>query len=283
MSNWGGQTIGTAMSLRTALCFCVTGLAAPATAADAFSSDWSGGLKSSARLISGEASGGRLQAGVEIKLAPGAITYWRNPGDAGVPPTFSFEGSENVAAAEPLFPAPKRLSEGDGEAFGYDHSVVLPIDVKPADAAKPVTLALKLNYAVCEKICVPARADLQLRLGGSAAPSPYAAAVSQAAAQVPPAVDWASLSGKASLASDGDKTWRLCLQDKPGADLFIDAPAPWWFSAARETSSPAGQSCYRVKLEQKPSDMDLPVTVSFTVTGADAFETAVALGAPAAR
>jgi DsbC/DsbD-like thiol-disulfide interchange protein len=269
------------VSVRILLCLGLAALATPAAAADAFSSDWAGGLKSSARLISGDVSNTAFQAGVEIKLAPGAITYWRNPGDAGLPPTFSFDGSENLKSAQPLFPAPQRLNEGDGEAFGYDHSVILPIAVTPADPGKPVTLALKFNYAVCEKICVPARADLQLRLDKDQGASPYAEPLRKSLAQVPPVADWATLSDKVRLAPAGEKAWRLCLAAQSGQDLFVEAPAPWWFSAAREPASPAGQNCYRVKLEQKPSDKDLPVTVRLTVTGDGAFETSAALNAPA--
>jgi DsbC/DsbD-like thiol-disulfide interchange protein len=153
--------------------------------------------------------------------------------------------------------------------------------VTPADPAKPVTLALKFNYAVCEKICVPARADLQLRLDKDQGVSPYAEPLRKSLALVPPVVDWATAPGRASLASAGDKAWRLCLGAQPSQDLFVEAPAPWWFSAAREASPPAGQNCYRVKLEQKPDDKNLPVTVRLTVTGDGAFETSASLEAPA--
>ena len=74
--------------------------AMPALAADAFSTDWTLAAKSQARLIAG---GGDL-AGFEIALAPGAITYWRDPGDAGLPPTLDFSLSDNVASVEPEFP-----------------------------------------------------------------------------------------------------------------------------------------------------------------------------------
>jgi DsbC/DsbD-like thiol-disulfide interchange protein len=269
------------VSVRILLGLGLVALATPAAAADAFSSDWAGGLKSSARLIRGDVSNSAFHAGVEIKLAPGAITYWRNPGDAGLPPTFSFDGSENLKSAQPLFPAPQRLNEGDGEAFGYDHSVTLPIDVAPADPAKPVTLALKLNYAVCEKICVPARAVLQLRLDKDNGASPYAETLKKTAALVPPTVDWAALAGKTTLISAGDKAWRLCVAAQPGQDLFVEAPAPWWFSSARDGDAPPGLNCYRLKLEQKPDDKGLPVTVRLTVTGDGAFETSAALDAPA--
>jgi DsbC/DsbD-like thiol-disulfide interchange protein len=253
-------------------------VAATSAVADPFSTDWTSGLRSSARLIAGDGSNGKLLAGVEIKLPPGALTYWRNPGDAGLPPVFTFDGSENVAAVEPLFPAPRRLKENDSEAFGYDRSVILPIEVTPKDPTRPVTLALKLDYAVCEKICVPAKAALTLPLT-NASGSPYAPALAEARAKVPEVVDWASLAGAADLAAIDDKTWRLCLArgEGPPRDVFIEPPEQWWFATAATTSAP-GQSCFTATLQQKPPDQNLPVTARVTVTGgARAFETTVSL------
>ena len=103
--------------------------------------------------------------GSRLLLAPGAITYWRDPGDAGLPPTLDFSASDNVASVELEFPAPKRIKEADGgEAFGYDGGVVFPLRVKPRDPAKPVTLKLNADFAVCEKVCLPAKAHLELTL-----------------------------------------------------------------------------------------------------------------------
>jgi DsbC/DsbD-like thiol-disulfide interchange protein len=246
--------------------------------ADPFSTDWASGSRSSARLIAGDGAAGDRIAGVEIKLAPGALTYWRNPGDAGLPPVFSFDGSDNVAAAEPLFPAPQRLKENDGEAFGYDHSVILPIDVTPKDPAKPVVLALKLDYAVCEKICVPAKAALKLPLPATVG-SPYAAILAEARAKVPEVIEWAALAERAEIAALDEKTWRLCLpaNDGPPRDLFIEAPEQWWFETAA-TTSPPGKACFIATMQQKPADQTLPVTARLTVTGGRrAFETTVAL------
>ena len=161
-------------ALAAALALLLTG--APAHAADSFSTDWAQGAKSQARLI---AAGGGL-AGFEIALAPGAITYWRDPGDSGLPPTLDFSGSENVAGVEALFPAPKRIKEADGgEAFGYDGAVIFPLRVKPRDPAKPVRLALNADFAVCEKVCLPAKARLSLTLP-AAGESPYASATDSA-------------------------------------------------------------------------------------------------------
>ena len=123
--------------------------------------------------------------GSRSALAPGAITYWRDPGDAGLPPTLDFSASDNVASVEPEFPAPKRIKEADGgEAFGYDGDVVFPLRVKPRDPAKPATLKLNADFAVCEKVCLPAKAHLELTLP-SAAGSPHAGAIDAALAAVP--------------------------------------------------------------------------------------------------
>src|SRR5260370_16321788 len=108
--------------------------AIPAFAADAFSTDWAPAAKSRARLIAG---GGDL-AGFEIALAPGAITYWRDPGDAGLPPTLDFSASDNVASVEPEFPAPRRIKEADGgEAFGYDAAALFPLPTNPPAPPHP--------------------------------------------------------------------------------------------------------------------------------------------------
>src|SRR5216684_537111 len=83
----------------------------PAAAAD--SSAWDGGSQAAVRLIAGSSSkarGGMVRAGIEIRLAPGWKTYWRYPGDSGVPPRFDFAGSQNVKSIAIAWPAPHRFS-----------------------------------------------------------------------------------------------------------------------------------------------------------------------------
>ncbi len=162
----------------------------PAFAAGVFDTDWSISAKSRARLIA-DAKG----AGLEIALSPGAITYWRDPGEAGIPPTFDFSGSQNLARAEVDFPAPQRIPEPDGSvAFGYREGVILPIRATAADPSKPVRLVAKVDYAVCEKICLPAKAAAEIELGGGES-SPYAAALARGARE-------------SAYQSDAGATWR---------------------------------------------------------------------------
>src|SRR5208283_4526345 len=87
--------------------------------------------KSATRLIDGGFIDGVRYAALEIRLDGEAVTYWRNPGDAGAAPEFDFAHSENVATAEALFPAPERIDEDGAQAYGYRHEVVFPIRVTP--------------------------------------------------------------------------------------------------------------------------------------------------------
>jgi DsbC/DsbD-like thiol-disulfide interchange protein len=161
---------------------CVSSVA---SAQDA--SGWDSQPHTAARLIAGALSKSTaapiLRAGVELKLDPGWHTYWRDPGDTGVPPTFDFSGSDNVRSATVLWPAPERFSDGaGGTSIGYVDHVILPLQVAPIDAAKQPRLHLKLGYAICGNLCVPAEANLQLALNGDGAED---AAIEQAEVRVP--------------------------------------------------------------------------------------------------
>jgi DsbC/DsbD-like thiol-disulfide interchange protein len=242
--------------------------AAPASAADAFSTDWTPSAKSEARLIAGR---GDL-AGFEIALSPGAITYWRDPGDAGLPPTLDFSASDNVASVVPEFPAPKRIKEADGgEAFGYDGDVVFPLAVKPRDPAKPATLKLDADFAVCEKVCLPAKAHLELKLP-SVPGSPHAGAIDAAVASVPRAVQPKDFGALEAIGAD---RWRLCSarENGPPRDLFVEAPEGWWLKTA-PAEAEGDRDCFMLTIGEKPKDAALPVALRLTLTGgAGAIET----------
>ncbi len=240
-------------------------LTAPARAADSGASEWRAGGLSAARLIAaGGLAHGIYRAAAEVALKGGAHTYWRNPGDAGTPPVFDFAGSVNVAAAHPLYPAPRRIIEDGAEVFGYQRGVTFPIEVTPRDPARPVELALDLHYAACARICTPARAQVRLALSPTDAPTAFAASIAAAAAQVPTPGGAPPHAARAEHAAK--PTWRLAF-DPPaaaGADLFAEAPEGWYFSTKR------GQDGFDLTLEQKPDDAGAAARVSLTLVDGDA-------------
>ena len=132
-----------------------------ASAQDA--SPWQEDAHSAVRLLAGSRSGAVLLGGIALQLKPSWHTYWRTPGDSGVPPRFDFSKSDNVEAVTVLWPAPKKFDDGaGGTSLGYVDHVVLPLRIVAKNTDKPVTLRAAVNYAVCEKLCIPVEANLEL-------------------------------------------------------------------------------------------------------------------------
>src|SRR3954449_4076387 len=126
-------------------------------------SPWQSDVHSAVRLLAGSRSGAVLLGGIAFQLQPGWKTYWRTPGDSGVPPRFDFTKSENIEAVTVLWPAPTKFADGaGGGSLGYQNQVVLPLRIGTRNADKPVTLRADINYAVCEKLCIPVEASAEL-------------------------------------------------------------------------------------------------------------------------
>jgi DsbC/DsbD-like thiol-disulfide interchange protein len=137
-------------------------------------------------LLQGNFASGTWSAGVMIDLAEGWKTYWRMPGEAGIAPHFDWSGSRNVAGVELRWPAPGRYHDASGETIGYVNRVVFPVKVRPEDPSRPVELDLRLSYAVCKDLCVPAQVELRKVLSQTPAMSSAGAAlIRQFDAQVP--------------------------------------------------------------------------------------------------
>ncbi len=147
-----------------ALCLAaalLVSLAASGRAEDA--SPWQREGHSAVRLLAGSRSGPVLLGGIAFQLQPGWKTYWRTPGDSGVPPRFDFSKSENIEAVTVLWPAPTKFDDGaGGHSLGYHDQIVLPLRIVARNADKPVTLRAEINYAVCEKLCIPVEASAEL-------------------------------------------------------------------------------------------------------------------------
>ena len=234
--------------------------AASASAADDVSS-WDGDARSAVRLIAGSAVAGKVvRAGVEIRLKSGWHTYWRYPGDAGVPPRFDFAGSQNVKAVDVLWPAPQAIPEHDLVTIGYTGDVIMPLAVVPENGAKPVKLRLKLDYAVCETLCVPAEGKAELVSTGRS--SSQDAALAAAEARVPKKAvlgESATLAIKSVRREDGAAGRRRVIVDvaaPAGArvTLFAEGPTPDWALPVPKAvdGAPAGLQRFAFALEGAP-------------------------------
>lgn len=252
-------------------------------------SGWSAPSGTAARLIAGGSEDGALLGGVQIRLAPGQKTYWRYPGDSGVPPHFDWSGSHNVAGVEVLWPAPARFDDGGSFSIGYKSDVVLPLKITPQDPTKPVELKLNLDFAVCGKICLPASAALDLAVPPAGADAPPPPALAEALASVPrpaPLGD-AGEPGIATAELSHDKDGAQIrveahVADADGADLFVEGPDEDWALPlpARETG-PDGRTRFVLSVDGVPKGADVArARLRFTlVDGNRAIEVATPLSA----
>jgi DsbC/DsbD-like thiol-disulfide interchange protein len=223
----------------------------PALSGDA--SAWDGDQRAAVRLIAGAQRGTIRRAGIEIRLAPGWKTYWRYPGDSGIPPRFDFSHSKNVKSVTVRYPAPHRLTDESGTSIGYKHGVVFPLDIVPQNAAQPVVLAVKADYAVCEKICIPAEGKAELNVTGR--PGVQDGWLKQNDALVPVAAQIGE--GETLAVRSVTRENKRILVDvaAPGAiELFAEGPAADWALPvpAPVDGAPAGQQRFAFELEGLP-------------------------------
>src|SRR5499427_5798976 len=181
-------------------------------------SRWDGDARSAVRLIAGSAAGSVLRAGVEIRLQRGWHTYWRYPGDAG-----------------------------------------LPLAVVPENGAKPVKLRLKLDYAVCATLCVPAEGKAELEL--TAGPSSQDAALAAAEARVPKKTvlgEGATVAIKSVRREDAAGRGRVIVDVAAPAGarvaLFAEGPTPDWALPVPKAvdGAPAGLQRFAFALDGAP-------------------------------
>jgi len=244
---------------------------APAWAADD-DAPWFTDMHAAARLIAGnKTETGALRAGVEVKLDPGWKTYWRYPGDSGVPPRFDFAGSDNVANVQVLWPAPHRLTDENGTSIGYKDGVIFPLRVTPKQAGKPVRLKLKLEYAVCEKLCVPAEAKSEITLTGTGISDARLAAAEARVPKPGEVGDGKPLSIRVLRRVNGSAKPLVMVEvaapDGPDVELFAEGPSPDWALPVPTPAqgAPAGTRQFGFELDGLPGGVN-PTSKSLTLT-----------------
>jgi DsbC/DsbD-like thiol-disulfide interchange protein len=153
-----------AMRLMLVLAFVIFACWLPASAADA---PWVASTDSKLRLFGGMVTtkeGEQLLAGIQLRMDDGWKTYWRNPGDSGVPPQFDWAGSTNLKEAKVLYPVPRRFADADITGIGYSSEVVFPVKLIAERPGEPIELKLSFDFGLCKSLCIPNAAKLSLKL-----------------------------------------------------------------------------------------------------------------------
>src|SRR6201988_1026162 len=205
-----------------------------AFALEAFADDyspWQRDTHSPGRLLAGARSGGVLLGGIAIQLEPGWKTYWRTPGDSGVPPRFDFSKSDNVEAVTVLCPAPMKFDDGAGGiSLGYKKQVVLPLRIVAKNNDKPVTLRARLNYAVCDKLCIPVEASSELTFSSVASTEDGNLAAALDGVPKPANIGDPIPVTIRDIRREGDKSVLVDVSAPEGKEvsLFVEGPTPDW-------------------------------------------------------
>lgn len=250
---------------------------APVRAQQAAVSPWSKSDHASLRLIAGATSpSGKQRVGVEIVMAQGYKTYWRSAGDYGAPPRFDWSGSVNVGGLDVRWPAPERFADGLGHSIGYVGEVVIPVSVQPSDPTKPVLVVLALDYAICDKICIPVKGEARLWLepGVTAVTSPR---LEMFEARVPvPVKPGAQRDGlgvneaRIDMAAP-EPGLRFSLHVPPNGrinDIFVEGPGQWSFAKPVLTPQPDGTVLAQLRIKERPKGAAGPLPFVVTLSGA---------------
>lgn len=220
-------------SSRSAALFALAALTSlsPIEARAQDASPWQKGSHAAVRLLAGSHSGPVLLGGIAIQVDPGWKTYWRTPGDSGVPPRFDFSKSENIDAVTILWPAPTKFDDGAGGfSLGYHDQVVLPLRIVPKTNDKPVTLRVEINYAVCEKLCIPVEASTELTFASVASTEDSVLFAALDTVPKPASVGDPNPLTIRDVKREGKSTVLVDVvsPDAKAVNLFVEGPTPDW-------------------------------------------------------
>jgi DsbC/DsbD-like thiol-disulfide interchange protein len=148
-----------------ATAFALLAFLASPPPARAETTDWAGNEGGRMRIVAlAPDARGIVRGALQIEPKAGWITYWREPGDAGIPPHITFPSSSDVTLERMSYPVPKRFDNGDLRDIGYDGPVAFPFELKIKDPSKPASLTASTFIGLCRNICIPFQADFSLSL-----------------------------------------------------------------------------------------------------------------------
>lgn len=234
-------------------------------------SPWLRDGHSAVRLLAGSRSGAVLLGGIAFQLQPGWKTYWRTPGNSGVPPRFDFSKSDNIEAVTILWPAPREFDDGaGGHSLGYHDQIVLPLRIVAKSADKPVTLRATVNYAVCDKLCIPVEADAELAFTSVASTEDSALFAALDTVPKPANVGDPNPLTIRDVKRDGKSTVLVDVvapAETGNVNLFVEGPTPDWALPVPKLieHGPAGVKRFTFELDGMPPGAN-PVGAALKLT-----------------
>ena len=209
-------------------------------------------------------AGGKIRAALQIEPKPGWITYWKEPGNSGIPPQITIAPESGVTLDAIAYPVPKHFFNGAIEDIAYDGPVTLPLSLTAAGKG-PVTIDAAAFIGICKDICIPFQANLQLKLGPAIQSHPEEEAILQAADARLPKPPSQDFDVTAHAMSPDRKTLSLDLvlpgegagEGKAAPDIIVTGPSGYAFT--KQIGGKRDGAAFKVDISigKLPKDYDM--------------------------
>ncbi|MGO8373113.1 protein-disulfide reductase DsbD domain-containing protein [Rhizobium ruizarguesonis] len=207
---------------------------------------------------------GKIRAALQIEPKPGWITYWKEPGNSGIPPQITITPESGVSLDAIAYPVPKHFFKGGIEDIAYDAPVTLPLSLTAAGKG-PVAIDASAFIGICKDICIPFQANFQLKLGPAMQSHPEEEAILQAAdasLPKPPSVDFGVT---AHAMSPDRKTLSLTLalpgggpgEGRAAPDIIVTGPSGYAFTKQIGGKRDGAAFKVDVSIGKLPKDYDI--------------------------
>lgn len=225
---------------------------------------------------------GHIRAALQIEPEPGWITYWREPGQGGIPPQITPAAGSGVTLERADYPIPKSIRLGSIQEIGYDAPVTFPLALRVSGKA-PAKLELTAFIGLCKDICIPFQAEYSLPLPADVQPTSHELALLDAAKAVlpqPPSPDFAVENHK--ISTDGKSlSLHLTLPEASGKmpEIYVTGPSGYVFFQQANAKREGTAFSADIVIGKLPKDYD-PKGKSWgilVVDGDRAMETTLAL------
>ncbi|MCP4316375.1 MAG: hypothetical protein GY789_10250 [Hyphomicrobiales bacterium] len=179
---------------------------------------------------------GSIRAVLDVDLLPGWKTYWRDPGEAGVPPSVQIERSDNINAAEIHFPAPERIKDDYSTWAGYNYPVLLPITLRQNTLGAPSVLEADVFLGICKSICIPFQTSFTVEIDPAKPANAFEKRLVKRAFEALPEKPGEGFEVVAKRVDEDGSNVVLSLatpsKDDNG-ELFVTGPTGWRFDTPR--------------------------------------------------
>lgn len=192
---------------------------------------------------------------VEVELQDGWKTYWREPGDTGIPPQFDFSSSRHFLPGETSFPAPHVLSTAGSRFAGYKGTVRFVFRGQTT-GAQDGSIGLDFLAGVCDEICIPAMAHFEIPFSHlNVSDAQAASAIAEALPLLPTAPRPGLQATAARISPQGQ--FSVQAEVGPGEEapqLFVEGPPGWYFEPARLISREGNVANFEAEAREMPGD-----------------------------